>query len=426
MKHINIRSLGWNYEIDSKTNIGDSIQLLAIDYLYKEMGKKNVTYLNIKDISAYQGEKLILPINQMIGRGDPWLDEEGNFALSEDIEPVFLGVCLREGFFPYTDYNLEYLKKYAPIGCRDYYTFKQMKNYNIPAYMAGCLTMTFPKREVSIKKYRKVFLVDVPSEVKKYIPNNILRKSETIHHTVSMNQQEYQDASFLRRTATNFLKKYWREANLVVTSRLHCAVPCIAMGIPVIIARQYRGYTFDWIQKFIKFYSEEEYQDICWKPNPLEIEDYKRMAQRVAMERLKGNNVQEDIDKLNNFYMENYTDDYMPEEMSLMHFKLELEKRYDREDRFDYAIWGISKMAEHIYEYLSENYKNARLVKVFDSFAQKIFHDIISENPCVLKKKDSFVTIVTTINCMDSGAKPLFEKLGKEEIQYIYAADSFL
>ena len=53
-------------------------------------------------------------------------------------------------------------------------------------------------------------------------------------------------------------------------------------------------------------------------------------------------------------------------------------------------------------------------------------HNVKSEKPSVLQKEDTFVTIVATINCMDSGAKPLFKTLGIAEQQYIYAADSFI
>ena len=63
---------------------------------------------------------------------------------------------------------------------------------------------------------------------------------------------------------------------------------------------------------------------------------------------------------------------------------------------------------------------------MIDSFSTKSFHNLLSEKPDVLQKVDSFVTIVATINCMDSGAKPLFKALGKAEEQYIYAADSFI
>lgn len=425
MKYANIERLGYR-DGKNRIGVGDYVQLLAIDNLYREMGvAEEVVYLDLWDINTYRGEKLVLPINQLIG-GKPWLDEYGNFLISENIVPIFLGISLRKGFFNFSEFNIAFLKKYAPIGCRDYYTLQQMQKYSVPAYMAGCLTITLPKREMTHKKYDRIFLVDVPVGLKKYIPDNILNCSEIVHHTFETDEQKFNDIHFGREVTKNLFKMYEEEAELVITSRLHCAAPCLAMGIPVIIAKQYRGYTFDWIQNFARVYTEEEYADISWNYEPLLAEEYKQMAKRVAIERIRGRCIKEDIERINSFYLLNYTSDYKAEEMSITHFVNELEKRFDKKDSFNYAIWGISVVAENIYEYLSKNYPNAKMVKVIDSFSQKTFHGFTSEKPDVLKKNDPFVTIVATINCMDSGAKPLFASLGKDESQYIYAADSFL
>ena len=409
-------------------NIGDYIQLLAIDNLYEEMGiLEDVVYFqDFFQESDVIEEKFILPINQMIGRSQPWCDELGNFCFPEYIIPVFIGVCFQADIFNFSEYNIEYLKKYAPIGCRDYHSFQQMKKYNIPAYMAGCLTMTLPLRKECDNKCDKVFLVDVPSRVKKYIPDEILKRSEIVHHVCELNEDVLDGRGLKKQAMTQFLQRYQDEASLVITSRLHCAVPCLAMGIPVIITKQYRGYTFDWIENFIKFYEEGDYSKIDWNVKSLSIEEYKILAKTVAIERIKGGDVSENIKVLHKFYMNQYTDEYKMKEMSIDHVISELEKRYTKEDDFEYAIWGISKIANCIYEYISMHYPNAKLVKVIDSFSVKEFHGIYSEKPSVLKKKDMFITIVTTIHCRQSGAEPLFEKLGKDKSEYIYAADSFL
>lgn len=424
MRYANIERLG-GYDAENIMSVGDYIQLVAIDNIYKEMGvESDVIYLDSQEIISYRGEKLILPINQLI-TGYPLLDKDGNFSFSKDIQPIFLGISLREGFFVYSDYNLNFLKSNAPIGCRDYYTFQQMQKYNIPAYMAGCLTMTLPKRE-DIGKYSKVFLVDTPSSLKKYIPKNILKHSEIVHHDMKLSGEEYKDRSYAMKVTKESFKKYQEEAGLVITSRLHCASPCLAMGIPVILAKQYKGYTFDWLQNFVTPYTEETYADILWNPQPISVEKYKKIAKEVAIKRINGTFMQGDARALQEFYMRNYSKEYEPEEMSLTHFIKEIKKRYNKDDSFDYAIWGVSRVAENIYEYLSTNYPNAKLVEVIDSFSEKMFHGIASKKPSILQKEDSFVTIVVTINCVNDAAKPLFDYLGKDESQYIYAADTFL
>ena len=93
MKYANIRRLGYKDGIN-RIGIGDYIQLLAIDNIYNEMNiLSKITYLDLWDIRNYCGEKVVLPVNQLLG-GEPWFDEKGNFCISENIIPIFIGVSL--------------------------------------------------------------------------------------------------------------------------------------------------------------------------------------------------------------------------------------------------------------------------------------------------------------------------------------------
>lgn len=425
MKFANMERLGYK-DGKNRIGVGDYIQLIAIDSLYQEMGiTEDVVYLNADEITTYRGKTLFLPVNQLIS-GAPWLNRYGVFSISRDIVPIFLGVSLRKGFFEFNDKNIMFLKEHAPIGCRDYYTFQQVRNYNIPAYMAGCLTMTLPERNVDVSNCKKIYLVDVPSTVKKYIPNNLLAASEVVSHTFQVSREKFDDLHFSKNLAKQLFERYEKEAALVITSRLHCASPCLAMGIPVIVTKQYCGYTFDWLEQFTSIYTEENYTNICWDTGPIHIKEYKELARSTAIKRLKGTYTQTDILRLNEYYMKGYTDDYYPREMSIKHFINVIKERFSPNDRFDYAVWGVSNTAEDIYQYLSFHYPHARMVKVIDSFEKKVFHGVVSEKPDVLTKSDPFITIVATINCMDSAARPLFETLGKDNSQYIYAADPFI
>lgn len=102
MKYANIRRLGYKDGIN-RIGIGDYIQLLAIDNIYDELGfLSDAIYMDLWDIHDYRGEKIVLPINQLLG-GEPWLDKNGNFYISEDIIPIFIGISLRRGFFNYSE-----------------------------------------------------------------------------------------------------------------------------------------------------------------------------------------------------------------------------------------------------------------------------------------------------------------------------------
>lgn len=426
MKFANIERIGYK---DGKNiaNVGDYIQMIAIDNLYREMGVINdVVNLNADDLASYSGETLILPLNQLIS-SEPWMNKYGEFAISKNITPIFLGVSLKAGFFQFSDGNIEFLNQYAPIGCRDYYTFQQVKQHGIPAYIAGCVTMTLPRRKESSGN-KKVFLVDIPSKLKKYIPDDLLPdlEREIIHHPSELSEEDYKDLHFAKRRAEQMFERYQREAALIVTSRLHCASPCLAMGIPVIMAKQYRGYTFDWVEKFSPVFTEENYDKISWEIEPIEVEEYKKLAKKVAIGRIMGICSPADIEELHKFHLSGYDDNYRPMEMSINHFVEEISNRFQKNDPFDYAMWGVSTVAEEIYEYISSHYPKARMVKVIDSFSEKVFHGVVSEKPSVLKKHDPFITIVATINCMDSAARPLFTALEKDSSEYIYAPDTLL
>lgn len=66
MKYANIRRLGYKDGIN-RIGIGDYIQLLAIDNIYNEMNiLSKITYLDLWDIRNYCGEKVVLPVNQLL------------------------------------------------------------------------------------------------------------------------------------------------------------------------------------------------------------------------------------------------------------------------------------------------------------------------------------------------------------------------
>lgn len=422
MKYANIRYLGYP-EGENLIGVGDYIQLLAIDYLYKVMGKQNIEMIDLDQIETYHGEYLILPINQLIS-GEMWLKKNGDFRFSDRIIPVFVGVSFRKGFFEFTQHNIDVLQRSSPVGCRDYYTYKQVTDHNIPAYISGCLSLTLPKKP--ILKGKNTILVDVPEALKEYIPDKLLENDCEIKQQVfQVAREEFYDRNYARELTKKVYEYYVSNAKLIITSRLHCAAPCLAMGIPVVVAKQYKGYTFDWLDKFIKIYSEEDYSQIDWNVQAIEIENYKKKMLNIAAKRLLNTEQKYSYLEANEFFDINI-DSYQENEMSITHFVAQIEERYSHEEAFNYAIWGVSSVADKIYEYLRKTYPNARLIKVIDSFEKKVFKGIESESPQVLHKHDDFLVIVTTINCMDSGAKPLFEKIGKPTKEYIYVADEFI
>ncbi|MGU9957180.1 MAG: polysaccharide pyruvyl transferase family protein [Arenicellales bacterium WSBS_2016_MAG_OTU3] len=77
----------------------------------------------------------------------------------------------------------------------------------------------------------KIFIVDLDGFLP--LPESMRKSHEIEFLTHACGNIYSHDAKML--LAQELLDRYKNEAELVITSRLHCALPCIAMGIPVLL-----------------------------------------------------------------------------------------------------------------------------------------------------------------------------------------------
>lgn len=158
-----------------------------------------------------------------------------------------------------------YLRNYSkkrPIGCRDINTLRFLRKNNIEAYFSSCLTTTLNRNNFTKKsiyqKSGKVILCDITDKqlksiLKKPFPINRFIKNfksriEISHFLKSYSNMEYiftthEVKNTLThgerfRVAEDLLTQY-AEADLVITSRIHCALPCLAFHTPVILINEY-------------------------------------------------------------------------------------------------------------------------------------------------------------------------------------------
>jgi len=261
-------------------NIGDYIQSLAQAMF---LGKIDcfVPRENIKNFKAK--EKILMILNG-------WFkDYPLDWPPSPCIEPLFVSFHIfpRNAELIFSQDSLEYFRRNAPIGCRDKNTEKILKDKKIESYFSGCLTLTLGEKYKTQDKTDKVYFVDVLSRRQKFFKiltsivknffkimkileiwkkqnfnqeynmlkifikaNNfyeqysehfsdeILFNAEYVCHTVHpemfKNEQEKLDY------AENLVRKY-ACAKLVVTSRIHCALPCVGLETPVIFVTDENG-----------------------------------------------------------------------------------------------------------------------------------------------------------------------------------------
>lgn len=410
-----------------RINIGDYMQLIAIDNMYDKMGipKSEIYYLTIEECKTYMGEYLILPINFMIS--DFMFCEQGKWIFSEKIIPVFLGICLYKNGFSFTEYNLEYLKRFSPIGCRDINTLNQLMNNGVDAYLSGCLSFTLPYREEN--QAEKIFFVDAPEFVRSIVPQQLLKDAEFIHHERELLRKDFYDREYAMNISKELLYEYRKNAKLIITSRLHCAAPCTAMGIPTIIVREYRGYMFDWIDQFMPIYLWKDREKINWNPTKPDIDGVKKTILDTAIQRLKTA-----WDKYSYLQVSDLYPKYScRKNFSMLHcqnvqkekIESKIRQRFNDNQGIKYALWGISDDAEIIWEFIRSSYPSAELVKVIDTYRDVDFHGITSDKPEILTQHNDFLTIVISINAVNA-AKPFFKRIGKPKQEYLFIADAFM
>lgn len=345
-------------------NYGSNAQVVAIDLIYERMGisNKDIIDIDIYELPTYDGEYLVLPVNMCL-----WTCEiDYYFPASHKIFPVFLGVHFR--FPPISQRAIDYLKRFAPVGCRDFATYKMLTELDIPSYVNGCLSITLPKRKKKLGN--KILFVDIPESLKSFIPQKILNNAEMISQTdVLKGKIDYREFAIMSK---DWYRKIENNAALVVTSRLHCASPCIAKGIPVIVAVDEISSRFEWINCFIPIYTPDKFNKINWNPQEIDIEEHKELVIANAMERIK--KVYEENKfrcKISEFY-EQGKDETTYDVMGKIEYALE------KSGKQKYIIWGSEGfLAEEIYRLISEKYPEMILTGVIDKFSTKEFHGFL-------------------------------------------------
>lgn len=275
-----MKNLLLTYQSHPMINIGDYIQSLAArQFLLESPERVERDYLN-----EYEGEEAKLIMNG-------WFTyRPENWPLSPKIHPLFIAfhlneTCRQRFFSPET---VAYLRRYAPIGCRDEDTMKALQEKGIEAYFSGCLTLTLGQTYKSESRGEEVYIVDplsyLPDDnslaqilltifyllwyvrpltaifrklkqenpihfsfskigvgrlllwarayvyLRNFVDKSILREAHYITHIFGNEELPTDEARFQRAT---YLVRMYARAKMVITSRIHCALPCLGLDTPV-------------------------------------------------------------------------------------------------------------------------------------------------------------------------------------------------
>jgi hypothetical protein len=149
------------------------------------------------------------------------------FPLHRNLRPIFVSFhCNKRDLM--TPEAVEYLKRYAPVGCRDWTTVYLLLSLGVPAFFSGCLTTTtdtlFRDLQEPPDPAAPLAYVDVPEDDRPAGAVAYRHSSEAVRERPFVaNVHE----------ALRLLETYRREHRGVVTSRLHCYLPMRSLGADV-------------------------------------------------------------------------------------------------------------------------------------------------------------------------------------------------
>lgn len=271
-----------NGTVNGYKNMGDYIQSLAAAQF---MPRIDEYYDKTSDDTGTEQIKMIM---------NAWyIWEPEKFPTSSRIVPLPISmhispVCSEKLLS--LEKVLNWFKKNEPIGCRDKATVKLLKDKGIDAYFSGCLTLTLGKKYKSSEEKKGLIFVDpyLPSPLKElrifdclkvfffagahfcsYIKllkrfehSCLIGRAKTIKQIIYsaiflkiyskvFSLSDLLNANYFSHVikvgegsdlnteeeklfyAESLLKKY-ADSELVVTSRIHCALPCLGIETPVL------------------------------------------------------------------------------------------------------------------------------------------------------------------------------------------------
>jgi hypothetical protein len=176
-----------------------------------------------------------------------------------------------------------------------------LEQWGVDAFFSGCLSTTFDRREQE-PQFGKIIMTDT-GRVDYLLPPSLKKDALIVTH------RYIGDPATREKAVYDLLNLYRTSASLVITTRLHAALTCSALGIPVIfffdpedtrastakqIGLPFYPYFLNrpkWLKKLLKkfklfslwtayeiLYFRIKYATftkINWKPEPLNLEKHK-------------------------------------------------------------------------------------------------------------------------------------------------------
>jgi hypothetical protein len=228
----------------------------------------------------------------------------------QNLSPLFISLHIAPEIAPkfFRPELVEYLSQFE-IGARDLATLDLLKSYGLKAYFSGCLTLTVShwlSRTAPPKEFRPL-IVDLDKEVMDYVPLEIQNAS------IDSTQEISSQTSVILKLIPKITQMRWAKAlktilprsfvdsfsyfvfrkildmspgvpksplsrlvlaeerlrllsgaSLILTSRLHVALPAASLGVPVILVhpRLHEDPRFSGLSGLVNSYTLEEFREV--------------------------------------------------------------------------------------------------------------------------------------------------------------------
>ncbi|UEG61991.1 polysaccharide pyruvyl transferase family protein [Stutzerimonas chloritidismutans] len=203
------------------SNLGDDIQSLAAKRLLPRVD------------GSISREKLKHPVTPGVLSMNGYFLGGVEWPPAPELVPLFFAFHVTPGSVAQvcSPDGIAYLKKHEPIGCRDRGTMELLKRHGVDAFYSKCVTLTLPRREREPENGR-VYMVGLSKGAESTVPRSIRRRAVVVDQAKL--RLPALTPALKEELSQHLLDTYSRTASLVITSKIHCAMPCIAMGIPVV------------------------------------------------------------------------------------------------------------------------------------------------------------------------------------------------
>lgn len=198
-----------------------------------------------------------------------YLHKKYHFPFSPYIHPLLLSMHFTEndlitkrGYQFLDGYTKDFLSQFGKIGCRDHGTEEMLKEKGYDTYFSGCMTLTIDK--IGKKKTGNyICVIDMKDEiidkVRELFPEMEIK---VMSHWIVPEEISKLSLEERMKQVEDYLTIY-QNARMLITDRLHCALPAIALETPVaLIFYEHNADRLTTFKDYVTHYSEGQFLEI--------------------------------------------------------------------------------------------------------------------------------------------------------------------